>query len=558
MKWRFWSAMGVSALHVMLIVGCGSNSGGSSSDSVSATAAACISCHSSAVSPVTGLVIATEWQASTHSTQNAASCYDCHEPDPTHPSNCNQCHGGGTLSTDSARHDVSTNPDADDKCKKCHGIEATRAQSGSVYGFSTAALYRAHFNNVTASFVSTRYKKNCRKCHNPHNPTGHIAINQEWKASGHGNNYARPWNYTDFKTRGTAGADPATSVATQCVRCHTATGYINYVSSNFTDISPWGLAEYNQTPRDRTKQVLACNACHDDGNGNTYAFKRRSVPQVTAYYAYSTGATKKFVLSHQFPDLATSNICMSCHAGREIGAVISEAKNRGFGNFSTSLINSHYLTGGATVFKISGYEYSGRSYENYSNYAHDIIGIGNHNGTGGDGPCVTCHLKPKRHSFLPVVKSGTTITSVVSTVCAICHPGGWQGVNPTTGYLYLQDKKAGYLAAIEALKQQIKAKNYNVNSTGSQDWERVYGSAGGPNTMGAFFNYYLLSHDYGGFAHNSRYVKRLLHDSIDWMYDGVLDADDVEVAINLLGALTAQQKSDAINYILGGSGGGRP
>lgn len=545
------------ALHIMITAGCGSNSGGSSSDSVASTAAACISCHSSAVSPVTGLNIATEWQASTHSTQNAASCYDCHEPDPTHPSNCNLCHGGGTLSTESARHDVSTNPDADDKCKKCHGIEATRAQTGSVYGFSTAALFRAHFNNITASFVSTRYRKNCRKCHNPHNPTGHISINQEWKQSGHGNNYEPPWNYrNNFKTQGTAGANPATTYGKQCVRCHTATGYINYVSSNFTDISPWGLAEYNAG--DKTNQVLACNACHDDGNGNTYAFKRRSVPQVTAYYAYSTVYTKKFVLSHQFPDLATSNICMSCHTGREIGAVITEAKNRGFSNFSTSLINSHYLTGGATVFKISGYEYSGpgRSYENNSNYAHDRIGIGNYNSTGSDGPCVTCHLKPKRHSFLPVVKSGTTITSVVSTVCANCHPGGWQTTD-SYGVLDLQLKKAGYLAAIEALKQQIKAKNYNVNTTGSQDWERAYGAAGGPNTMGAFFNYYLLSHDYGGFAHNSRYVKRLLYDSIDWMYDGILDADDVESAIeNLysLGKLTLQQKTDAIDYILGGSG----
>lgn len=41
--------------------------------------------------------------------------------------------------------------------------------------------------------------------------------------------------------------------------------------------------------------------------------------------------------------------------------------------------------------------------------------------------------------------------------------------------------------------------------------------------MGAAFNYNLLYHDPGGYAHNRVYVKRLIFDSIDFIDNGVLD-----------------------------------
>jgi hypothetical protein len=39
--------------------------------------------------------------------------------------------------------------------------------------------------------------------------------------------------------------------------------------------------------------------------------------------------------------------------------------------------------------------------------------------------------------------------------------------------------------------------------------------------MGAAFNLNLLFRDYGGFAHNDLYAKRLIFDSIDWLDDSV-------------------------------------
>jgi len=49
--------------------------------------------------------------------------------------------------------------------------------------------------------------------------------------------------------------------------------------------------------------------------------------------------------------------------------------------------------------------------------------------------------------------------------------------------------------------------------------------------MGAAFNANLLIHDPGGYAHNRFYSKRLIWDSIDFIYNGILD-NDVPAAID--------------------------
>ena len=47
-------------------------------------------------------------------------------------------------------------------------------------------------------------------------------------------------------------------------------------------------------------------------------------------------------------------------------------------------------------------------------------------------------------------------------------------------------------------------------------------ATGKPN-MGAAFNFNLLEHDPGAFAHNSLYTRLLIFDSIDWLDNNVLD-----------------------------------
>lgn len=67
-----------------------------------------------------------------------------------------------------------------------------------------------------------------------------------------------------------------------------------------------------------------------------------------------------------------------------------------------------------------------------------------------------------------------------------------------------------------------------------KDWTAAaddqLGAIAGKNNMGAAFNYNLLEHDGGAFAHNRYYSKRLIYDSIDWLDDGVMNG-----SVNLTG-----------------------
>lgn len=546
-------------LPLLLLAGCGENTtSGATATSTLADSLTCIGCHGSAVSPVTGAAIADEWKLSRHNTASAnnssgvgAGCRDCHEPAAGHPNNCGRCHGGGTPSASNVTGlDVTANPDTMLKCSKCH------------HG---GTLSPAHFRNSTsltmntslypASYVSSRYIGNCRKCHNPHDPTSQMAANQQWARSGHGNTTALPWTFYDFKTMGIAGTTPAQISASDndCVRCHTTTGFINFVSSGFRDISGWGAKNlvnlgpfYNPSyfnSVDKTKQVLACDACHDDGNGNAYNWSmQRNVAAMPAYYNYSSKSTGKLVVlnARTFPDLSTSNICMPCHSGRVSGQTIkaieaAEAASGSFNIFSSakgiafSSVNSHALTAGATVFRSSGYEYPGKDYSNVVYYEHDLIGVNNTGGTGTKGPCVGCHMNStQKHTFSPVSSSTGSIVAITSQTCVKCHNGPY-----ALTAAFLQGEKDSFNAALAALAEALKVRGFvfaggypyfaNVNWQTNRGTTGGYGHGTGGPTLGAAFNFNLLFNEPGAYAHNSIYAKRLIYDSIDWIDDGLLN-----------------------------------
>jgi hypothetical protein len=591
-----------------VLSGCGSGSGAPATQVTALQAAtACINCHGTAKSPGTGLAIIDEWQRSTHNTANAASCRDCHDPAPGHPNNCSLCHNGAGTNS---QCDVSTNPDKDQKCFKCHGPNHPTDVM--------IANAPQHFNNMTAgykfpaSYVSSRYVGRCRACHNPHDPTTNIAINKQWAASGLGDTTSGARVNYDFKTRGTY--EPVNlSFQYFCVRCHTTTGFINYVKSGFSDQTPFagpgyavvqnipGVAEKNSP--DKSKEVTNCDACHDDASGRTYSFKLRSVPPVRVYYNYSAAGTNPTVKINDnnslvfYPDAGPSNMCIPCHAGRGTGQLIKTAAGLGLNFQNASRIGGHDFSGGATLFKQSGYEYAGRDYSTPAHFYHDRIGLANFQGTGSKGPCITCHMNSdESHSFMPVKFKAIfgTISSISSKSCEKCHfgPIAW---TPEA----LQAKKFGFRAALAALQRLQIVKGIftvNVSSSGAVSYSttkkwakpanaKLYANGTGPDSMGASFNYDVLKNDWGCFAHNSIYVKRLIYDAIDWLNDGVLN-NDVEAAINALtfpdgtavdpvsgktyrtadpvtnkaysDSELASLKATVITYLLGAPGGARP
>jgi len=540
------------SLLLAAVAGCGNNAG-SGAVSTLAASESCIGCHANATSPGTGADIVTEWKASAHNTETAANttgfgsgCRNCHEPAPGHPNSCGKCHGGVTPGALSSQ-DVVINPDQDQICFNCHGLahpnDVMLQNAPEHFGNMTASRSNYRYR---ASYVSSRYVGNCRNCHNPHDPSSNIEINRDWAKSGHNDPKGSPRGATgtgrDFKMFGTY--QPVnTTFQSFCVRCHTTTGYINYVTSDFSDQRPFAGPGFPvvqnpytsvsyvpvSTQMDKSKEVTGCNACHDDGRGNAYGFKVRTVAATRAYYNYSSAGTSPTVKLNNnpvyYPNIGTSNVCMPCHVGRGIGQMIKDAEARMLNFSSVRSLGAHDYTAGAILFKKSGYEFAGRSYDNLPIFAHDRIGVANFSGTGSSGPCVTCHMTPARHTFQPVsMDNSGAILSIVSPVCVNCHNYYQSG---SSGSM-LQDKKADSKAAQQALNQLIKAKGL---TSLTKNWAAVCGKGYGANTMGAYFNNGLFSTEPGAFAHNSVYVKRLIYDSIDWLDDCQLNQSTADTII---------------------------
>ena len=121
----------------------------------------------------------------------------------------------------------------------------------------------------------------CTSCHDPHKADKGIGQEHtDWAASGHGDVNGVAWSTEDFKANAS------------CIRCHTSTGFINYVQSGYTlPTQTWA------TNGDTTRQVLTCRACHTSFN-----FKNsiRSAGQYTAPYNNGNSPAT-------FPSATTSN-----------------------------------------------------------------------------------------------------------------------------------------------------------------------------------------------------------------------------------------------------------
>ncbi|BEH09266.1 C-type polyheme cytochrome OmcB [Geobacter sulfurreducens subsp. ethanolicus] len=354
------------------------------------------------------------------------------------------------------------------------------------------------------------------------------------------------------------------SSRSSCQRCHTATGAANFMSNPAT-YNPTGnsfshLQGWNATNGSKQNELLYCWGCHTNaGTGEL-----RNPGAITENYAgvnsTSTGTTGTAV-TISYPDIAGSNVCMTCHLGREAGENIKAITDA---DGILGFVNSHYLAAGGQLFGKTGYEYATRSYAKPTFFAHDKIGTAAAPGTGSNGPCAGCHMTtPNSHSFLPVTKDGTgAITAITSTACATCHAGAY-ALTPEA----LTAEEEEYVASLEALKAALAGKgilffnahpyfyrdtNANgigdpgelVSSNAFTNWAGVYGLALWKDVMGAAFNANLLIHDPGGYAHNRFYVKRLIWDSIDFIYDGVLNNDvaaaiDAQVTATRLDSATA-------------------
>ena len=374
-----------------------------------------------------------------------------------------------------------------------------------------------------------------------------------------------------------------------CQKCHTSTGVANYLDAANTfnkggaekvfydaannDFSH--LLGWNSTTKSSTQnEMLYCWGCHN--NAGTGALRVDGA--MTLDYKAATDDTANIVLAAPVRNGVVngkSAACVSCHAGR--GNVVSlmgtTASDPGRTlNFTTTpattatATSTHYLNAAATIFKDAtkvGYEFAGGSYSNPSYYKHNQLG------------CADCHMPNKAHSFEVVEKDATgAVTALLGTSCVGCHATWTDGALAVS---VIEEEAEGYKQALELFNAALIAKGYiwtpnhpyfmldynedgvindsdklfklttknaagkvtNVTysatlpegATEAQGWTLTAALVGPlwPNEgdLGAAHNYNYLLHEPGAYAHNRKYAKRLIWDSIDWLDNGVMNGSIV-------------------------------
>lgn len=605
------------SIAVFALGGCGSGVSGSGSGGALTASKGCITggCHEVRVSVVTGNAIGAEWGASSHKAMNVAGCTTCHGH--FHQNSCSNCHGGAQL-----QNSQQNALDANARCFDCHVIGAT-LMKGLDYRHIPELSPRYRLNSGFNYFSSvgyvtmrgTAYESKCIWCHNPHDNRV-LPQHEDWAESGHGGTNSGPFanRNRDFKTLGSP-LDWSQSFGNVCVRCHTASGYINLVTSGMKDVSPWGLAADGKTPISFTRQSLYCNVCHDNGKGKAYGYTLREIPALGAtgglqvYYNYSatTGASGLATLARarisdtiDYPDIGISDRCLLCHSGRGTGNLLKKAgstidvNGNPFNFRNNNRIGMHDFAGGATMFGRAGFEfYSTYRYVETTglSHLHERIGAG-YPGTGTRGPCVSCHMSTARsHEYVPVTLSATgiassgttsvfpagrafTIASIDTAICMTCHATGAVAATRFNGTASaLNTEKKGYHSALRAMYVWLNKKGI----TSSSDWLKAstYSWTGAPayvsgctptaggdiyfgsRNMGVSFNYDFLKNDPAGYVHNDLYVKRLIYDSLDWIDDCSLNGT-ADRAINDAGTaalgtaiLVPEEVTSALNYLFG-------
>ncbi len=181
------------------------------------------------------------------------------------------------------------------------------------------------------------------------------------------------------------------------------------------------------------------------------------------------------------------------------------------------------------MFTASGYEYANRNYANPTDYKHDKIGTSALAIEGGsNGPCVGCHMyRPgatPNHLFRAVSKNGTTITGITSDVCfnTTCHAGSNSALATAA-----DTERLAFVDALAAFQAQLTTSGFTYNPAvfppfANTNWTSA-NDPGGKNNLGAAFNFQLLTKDPGTYIHNSKYTKRLIYDSLDWLDDNKLN-----------------------------------
>ena len=534
---------------------------------------ACISCHTSKLSPVTGNAIVTEWLASAHNTRNGAACPDCHAVNG-HPSS-------GL---------IPSIPGTDSVCLGCHTAVTMKTYAAHFGTISTAS----YLGRPDALFVDSNPVTSpanafgCRGCHNPHDTTSLINVNKQWATSKHAGIADLPFN-----------GDPDFLKNTTCNRCHTSTGFRYYVTNGQNPITTAVLGKFSSSLKNNSvKEVVGCSTCH-----NTYNWTR--LTSNAAFVNFSVPYVRAANVSKRYPgiltagavnsDVGDSKLCIPCHGGRYSALTLSSGKQRtdphyfpsagvmymkiGYIDFvpqSTVLPAVAAVTGPTPTGAIPATTY-GRTLVSSEDIGtgtttggvtstHRKLGTKAINGNApfvpgfldSGGPCVTCHLAGG-HSFKITGDS-------YNKVCINCHTSE-RGLplNAENFLTAFVDENGEQMNSAFLLGVKLLETRYNItvradsagtpvnlddpeistlrkfsDPTQSADFTKnaagaTLSAAEENNLRGAAFNIMIGFKENASFVHGRTYMRRLLYDAIDFLDDGIINMSVGATALSPLG-----------------------
>jgi hypothetical protein len=337
-------------------------------------------------------------------------------------------------------------------------------------------------------------------------------------ASGHGDLRRTDEGHFDGSAEAWRHWDADGEVEFDCARCHSAQG-LPYLLANGENDVPLPISN-----------GLLCSTCHTTPPHTRFAGPVK----------FPSGAVK---------DLGdSSNLCMTCHQGREAKATVDKAISSGPGPYGFT--NIHYYAAAASYFGHEvqgGYEFAGKNYAGRNVYT-------NHSGMFTD--CVECHFSTKSFNRKQDDSDDMFHKAEPSKEdCVLCHgqdiaqphPGSdpnlfeFEGIRPAQTPDYdadgntresleseLDGLEAALYAQIQAYANNIGAPvAYNaqaypyffndLNGNGVADPnEAIY-----PNAykftaplLRAAYNYQFSLKEPCGYIHNPLYMAQLLVDSI--------------------------------------------
>jgi hypothetical protein len=312
--------------------------------------------------------------------------------------------------------------------------------------------------------------------------------------------------------------DEAGEVPFGCVKCHTAQGLPTFLhNGGSVVVTGTGSTVITGVANMPVSNGFMCSTCHDTSNfPNRLTIASVTFPSGKTASLGGKDADGKFVADD-------SNICISCHQGRESTTSMNNAlkgKEDDTVDAKISFKNVHYLGAGATLLgndAAGAYQYAGKDYVGQNQ--HPV------------NKCLGCH---DAHALEPKIDTckGCHQTDKVEEIRAPGDTTDYDGDgNVTEG---MKGEIATLSDALFAEIQKYAAANsqpilydtasypyyfLDADKDGKPDKDAkgaavAYNGNWTPKLLRAAYNYQYVQKDPGAFVHNPKYVIQFLIDSI--------------------------------------------